>query len=59
MNKPLPQVVCKSCNKLQAYRAQETCIHCGNRFSNWHIAGQLERHGELVSQLPSYPVDLR
>jgi len=42
MNSPLPKVYCKRCYKTQDYRGQIDCIHCGSRFSNWHIATQLK-----------------
>ena len=41
MNQPLPEVVCKLCNKLQVWRNQKDCVHCGNRLSHWRIAQQL------------------
>ena len=45
MNKPLPEIYCKSCFKTQPYRGQTACIHCLRPLSNWHIASQLAAKG--------------
>lgn len=42
MQSELPRIVCKKCNKSQNYHWQKVCDHCGERFSEWHIAGQLK-----------------
>ena len=53
-----PEVHCKHCFCIQPYdlnNPPENCKQCGARFSNWHVAQQLEalkqkadrRRGEL------------
>jgi len=40
-NKAIPEIVCKACHKLQPWRNQKECMHCGIRLSNWHVFVQL------------------
>ena len=40
--KPLPTIVCNSCNLSQPYRKQAECIHCQRRLQHWSVQSQLK-----------------
>ncbi len=41
MENKVPEIYCKLCYVYQEWKGQKDCVSCGNRLSNWHIAGQL------------------
>jgi hypothetical protein len=50
-NKPLPEIVCPKCHKIQSYTKQTNCKSCGERFSNWNLFNQLHKDLPLATKL--------
>lgn len=59
MNKPLPEVTCPACHKVQQYRKQTNCLHCDHRFSNWFLFNHLHAAQPLATKLDPGRFDRR
>jgi hypothetical protein len=58
MSKEL-KVTCNrhGCWKVQQYRGQKECIHCGQKLNDWSVASQLrvQRLPQATGEMEDYP----